>query len=146
MLDELNRIIAQMPAHGGYATLSQKFLSRVRDALTVPADNFVTSFRSMAAAVHNNAVVHGWWDTERNDGEMIALMHSELSEALEYIRRGNPNDDHCPEFNGAVVEFADVIIRIMDTCHAKGWPLAEAIVAKHEKNVSRPYKHGGKAF
>lgn len=36
--------------------------------------------------------------------------------------------------------------KIMDTCHARGWPLAEAILAKHKVNVDRPYKHGGKAF
>ena len=37
--------------------------------------------------VHNNAKEKGWWDEERNDGEMIALMHSELSEALEALRK-----------------------------------------------------------
>jgi len=137
---------------GEYIAAQQEQIDRLqaelqeKTAMVTFPDDFVTTFRMMAAAVHNNAADHGWWDTERNDGEMIALMHSELSETLEAIRRGNPNDDHCPEFCSAVVEFADVLIRVMDTCHQRGWPLAEAILAKHEYNVKRPYKHGGKLF
>ena len=34
---------------------------------------------------HSTAKLKGWWDDERNDGELLALMHSELSEALLYF-------------------------------------------------------------
>lgn len=107
---------------------------------------FRRGWSNIAQDVHENAVNKGFWPPEgRNDGEIIALIHSELSETLEGIRAGNPPDDKLPEFTSAEVELADVVIRIMDMAVARQWRVAEAIEAKMAFNKTRAFKHG-KAF
>lgn len=104
----------------------------------------IQSLERWALTIHDNAHQHGFWPPEgRNFGEQIALIHSELSEALEEHRSNRPDvyvpyhSDMCPAtppedvngtgapgvacFNpackpeGAAVELVDVIIRALDT-------------------------------
>jgi NTP pyrophosphatase (non-canonical NTP hydrolase) len=107
---------------------------------------FVNAFQAIMAKVHDNAVDKGWHKEDRNEAELIALEHAELSEGLEALRHGNPPSEHIPEFSGIEEELADVVIRVMDHASAKGHRVAEAIVAKMAFNKTRPHKHGGKRF
>ncbi|MFT6125783.1 MAG: hypothetical protein ACJAVA_000224 [Flavobacteriaceae bacterium] len=89
---------------------------------------------------------------ERNKGEMIALIHSEVSEAMEGERK-DLMDDHLPNRKMAEVEFADAVIRIMDYCGRFDYDIGGAIVEKIEYNRNRAdhkienrVKNGGKKF
>jgi len=118
--------------------------------------------------IHQNAKDHGWWVEERSFGEIIALCHSELSEALEEYRKNKKPTEvytkckmedikkigsagcgvcrYCPanKPEGIPTELADVIIRIFDYCGKEGIDINTAIHTKHEYNKNRPYRHGGK--
>lgn len=48
------------------------------------------TINELAAKIHENAVAHGWWEENRPKGEVISLIHSEWSEALEEARAGRP--------------------------------------------------------
>lgn len=96
---------------------------------------------------HQNAIDKGWYEEPRTFGEMIALMHSELSEALEDHRDGRGFREIYYEGEkpcGIPIELADTVIRIFDACGYLGIDLEAAIREKMEYNATRPRRHGGK--
>lgn len=139
------------------------------------------TINELAAAAHENAVAHGWWDNPPSFGEIVALCHSELSEALQEYRDHKPllygtcaiNPEDCKHHaicdnvgdplgkirnpdgevvsivckpEGAAVEMADCLLRILDWFGAEGLDAEAIIKAKHDYNVTRSFRHGGKAL
>lgn len=105
----------------------------------------MTHLSEYAKRAHDTAVAKGFWEegNERNFGEMVALIHSELSEALEehragrdaiYILEGKPE--------GIAVELADAVIRIFDLFFILGVDMELVMDMKMDYNDTRPYKHG----
>jgi NTP pyrophosphatase (non-canonical NTP hydrolase) len=91
---------------------------------------------------YENASAHGF--KHKNFAEAIALIHSELSEALEEDRKGAPQVYYAangkPE--GVAVELADAVIRICDLCGYLKIDLEKVIAEKMEYNAGRPHLHG----
>ena len=129
------------------------------------------NFNELAKEVYSRNVDKGFWDggiEAKNIGEVIALMHSELSEALEADRKNhhsaktynllnncdsietqNEKQYFMQEFEVGVKnsfedELADVIIRVMDICGAMNIDIDWQIEQKMKYNLCRPHKHGKK--
>ena len=103
------------------------------------------TLNGLVKTAHKAAADKGFWDTTPNLGEKIALIHSELSEALEEVRAGHAPDevyevDGKPE--GLPIELADAVIRIADLCGYYGIDLNAVVHQKLLYNRARPTKHG----
>lgn len=84
-------------------------------------------------------ILLAWFDSAVLQAE-LARQSSEIGEAVEAVRKPSP-DSHCPEYSNFLIEEADVLIRVGDTCAKRDLPLGQATVAKLLYNLSRPYKH-----
>lgn len=92
---------------------------------------------------HDAAKAGGWWNDletgqpkQRNVGEMLCLIHSEISEAMEGHRKSKM-DEHLPHLPSVAVELADALIRIFDVAGGLKIDLALAFAQKLHYNQSR---------
>ena len=92
------------------------------------------SLNELAQLCHSIAVEKGFWDEERNIGEALMLIVTELAEAMEAHR--HQDDANFKE------ELADTFIRLLDLCGGLNIDIEKEIYKKSTHNKMRPYKHG----
>lgn len=107
--------------------------------------------KELCRTAHTESRRNGWYEEDRNLGEMIALLHSEASEMLEALRKLDDNgeikeSEKIPGFSQLEEEAADLAIRLADFSEYTCLRLEDAISAKLAHNRTRGYKHGGKKF
>jgi len=101
------------------------------------------TIKQLQVICHQLATDKGFWEGDRNMGELLMLIVSELGEALEALRKDKRqikyNDWKKDTFED---ELADVAIRLFDLAEAEGVNLTWQIEQKLEYNKNRPPKHG----
>lgn len=113
------------------------------DRKMTPTAFMATDLNEMSAWIYQGNVDAGWWHDietgeplDRNKGELLCLVHSEISEAMEGVRK-NLMDDKLPHRQMVEVELADAVIRILDFAGGFGLDIGGAMVEKLEFNKSR---------
>lgn len=98
---------------------------------------------NLSADIHLANIKAGWWTDiktglpkERNVGELLCLVHSEISEAMEGFRK-NLMDEKLPHRKAFEVELADALIRIFDIAGKYNMDLDGAVSEKREFNSKR---------
>lgn len=154
ILDLVDRVLNIVETKGWREFLntdpSNKESEKFNSSRMTEAESVLTR---LCQSCHDNAVKHGFWDGSRHPAEVIALIHSELSELLEAFRM------EAPPFNGLNVksqkqelggmllvheELADIAIRVFDMAGRFIGPnnFANAILKKMIYNTTRENKHG----
>lgn len=130
--------------------------------------SYPISISDLQERIYMTALSKGWYEEPRSFGDIIALCHSELSEALEEYRAGfGPNDIYYLDANGnptfvggqaattwpdeakpegIATEMADCIIRILDWAEHNKVNMQQVILQKMAYNETRDYRHGGKTL
>lgn len=115
--------------------------------------NFVYGWKSIRKRAYDSALAKGFHAAQAllpieilTNCLKLFLIVSELVEAFEAIRKGNPPDKHLPQYSNFAVELADAAIRIADLAEVNGIPLEEIMLAKMDYNDGRPQMHGDKLF
>jgi len=125
---------------GGYIVNTDSGFAFIKEYNCIElAHNYLIDIIS-PKSIHENAVEHGWYDTERTIPELLCLIHSEVSEALEAYRKEIPENT-----KGCIAEeLADIVIRVFDMVEYLNIDIAKEVENKHNYNKTRPYRHGNK--
>jgi hypothetical protein len=109
-----------------------------------PDVGYLEGYRRIAQKAHELSTIQGFWrdGKDRPLSDPIALAHSELSEAYECGRMGNPPDKNIKDMTGLEVQLSDVLGILMDMEIGYGLKISEALLRKMAFNNGRGYLHG----
>ncbi len=133
MLNELSKNIYEANKAKGFWDEREEFRDILNGDLYVLCDEYYDEYS-------NTRVEFSRVDKALRS-EALMLIVSELSEALEAIRK-DLMDDKLPEYKGEHVELVDALIRILDYAGGYGVDLDTILEKKLSFNATRPYKHG----